>query len=59
MVVVFVIAHIILSTMRSGDYLYAIGGNEEAAKLSGVNVIKTKYVAYIFCGIDVYKRQRK
>ena len=37
--------------MRSGDYLYAIGGNEEAAKLSGVNVIKTKYVAYIFCGI--------
>ena len=51
MVVVFVIAHIILSKMRSGDYLYAIGGNEEAAKLSGVNVIKTKYVAYIFCGI--------
>ena len=32
MVVVFVIAHIILSKMRSGDYLYAIGGNEEAAK---------------------------
>lgn len=51
MLVVFVIAHIILSKMRSGDYLYAIGGNEEAAKLSGVNVIKTKYVAYIFCGI--------
>lgn len=51
MVVVFVIAHIILSKMRSGDYLYAVGGNEEAAKLSGVNVIKTKYIAYIFCGI--------
>lgn len=51
MVVVFVIAHIILSKMRSGDYLYAVGGNEEAAKLSGVNVVKTKYIAYIFCGI--------
>ena len=51
MVVVFVIAHILLSKMRSGDYLYAVGGNEEAAKLSGVNVIKTKYIAYIFCGI--------
>ena len=51
MVVVFVIAHILLSKMRSGDYLYAVGGNEEAAKLSGVNVIKTKYSAYIFCGI--------
>ena len=51
MVVVFVIAHILLSKLRSGDYLYAVGGNEEAAKLSGVNVIKTKYIAYIFCGI--------
>ena len=51
MVVVFVIAHILLSKMRSGDYLYAVGGNEEAAKLSGGNVIKTKYIAYIFCGI--------
>ena len=51
MVVVFVVAHILLSKMRSGDYLYAVGGNEEAAKLSGVNVVKTKYIAYIFCGV--------
>ena len=51
MIVVFVIAHVILSKMKSGDYLYAVGGNEEAAKLSGVNVIKTKYIAYFFCGI--------
>ena len=51
MIVVFVIAHVILSKMKSGDYLYAVGGNGEAAKLSGVNVIKTKYIAYIFCGI--------
>ena len=51
MIVVFVIAHVILSKMKSGDYLYAVGGNEEAAKLSGVNVIKTKYIEYIFCGI--------
>ena len=41
MVVVFVVAHILLSKMRSGDYLYAIGGNE----------VKTKYIAYIFCGV--------
>ena len=51
MVVVFLVAHILLSKMRSGDYLYAVGGNEEAAKLSGVNVVKTKYIAYIFCGV--------
>lgn len=51
MVVVFVIAHIILSKTRTGDYLYAVGGNEEAAKLSGVNVIKTKYIAYTVSGV--------
>lgn len=51
MIVVFVIAHIILEKRRMGDYLYAVGGNEEAAKLSGVNVNKTKYFAYIICGI--------
>jgi len=51
MIVVFVIAYILLAKTRTGDYLYAIGGNEEAAKLSGVNVNKTKYVAYIFCSV--------
>ena len=50
MVVVFIIAHVILSKTRTGDYLYAVGGNEEAAKLSGVNVRKTKYIAYIASG---------
>ena len=40
----------ILSKTRTGDYLYAVGGNEEAAKLSGVNVVKTKYIAYIVSG---------
>ena len=40
-----------MSKTRTGDYLYAVGGNEEAAKLSGVNVIKTKYIAYIACGV--------
>lgn len=51
MIVVFIIAHIILSKTRTGDYLYAVGGNEEAAKLSGVNTKKTKYIAYIASGV--------
>ncbi|MBQ9063934.1 MAG: ABC transporter permease [Blautia sp.] len=50
MIVIFIVAYIILAKTRTGAYLYAVGGNEEAAKLSGVNVIKTKYVAYIVCG---------
>lgn len=51
MIAVFVVAHIILSKTRTGDYLYAVGGNEEAAKLSGVNTKKTKYIAYIASGV--------
>lgn len=51
MILVFLAAHILLSKTRTGDYLYAVGGNEEAAKLSGVNVAKTKYIAYIVCDV--------
>ena len=51
MIIIFIIIHIMLSRTRTGDYLYAVGDNEEAAKLSGVNVVKVKYVAYIVCGI--------
>lgn len=51
MIVIFIIAYIILAKTRTGAYLYAVGGNEEAAKLSGVNVVKTKYVAYVVCGV--------
>lgn len=51
MIIVFIIAYIILAKTRTGDYTYAIGSNEEAAKLSGVNVNRTKYIAYIVCGV--------
>ncbi|MGF7018464.1 ribose transport system permease protein [Lachnospiraceae bacterium PF1-21] len=51
MIIVFVLAYVILQKTRTGDYLYAVGGNEEAAKLSGVNVKKTKSIAYAVCGV--------
>lgn len=41
---------ILLSRMRFGRYLYAIGGNEESARLSGIPIIKTKLIAYGICG---------
>ena len=37
--------------MAIGRYIYAIGGNEEAAKLSGLNVKKIKAMAYVFNGV--------
>jgi ribose/xylose/arabinose/galactoside ABC-type transport system permease subunit len=36
---------------RFGQYLYAVGGNETAAWLSGVNKDKTRILAYTFCGL--------
>lgn len=50
-----VISYIILTKLRYGRYLYAIGGNEEAARLSGVPIMKSKLLAYglsgLFCGV--------
>lgn len=51
MIVLFIVAYLVLAKTRTGAYLYAVGGNEEAAKLSGVNVVKTKYIAYIICSV--------
>ena len=35
---------------RFGRYIYAIGGNERAAVLSGLNVKRTKLLVYTLCG---------
>lgn len=46
MVVIYVIAHFLLTRTKMGRYTYAIGGNEEAAILSGVNVKFHKTMVY-------------
>jgi ribose transport system permease protein len=45
------LAWLALSRHRWGRYLYAIGGNEEAARLSGVPVISAKACAYAASGL--------
>lgn len=44
------ICWVILTKLRWGRYIYAIGGNEEAARLSGIPVIRTKLLTYGLCG---------
>ncbi|MFC1565433.1 ABC transporter permease [Candidatus Neomarinimicrobiota bacterium] len=51
MVLVYLIAHFILTKTRLGRYVYAIGGNEEAARLSGINVTFYKVIVYGICGL--------
>ncbi len=42
---------ILLSKLRWGRYLYAVGGNEEAARLSGVPTKAAKVLAYSLAGL--------
>lgn len=42
---------LLMSKHRVGRYLYAIGGNEEASRLSGVPVVGTKIFAYAMSGM--------
>ena len=45
-----VIAYFILQYTKWGRILYAIGGNEKAVKLAGVNVERYKIAAYVISG---------
>lgn len=51
MVLVFVLVHVLLKYTRFGRYVYAIGGNEEAARLSGVANNKIKVLVYTLSGL--------
>ena len=47
MLVLYALAHVLMSRMKLGRYLYAVGGNGEAARLSGVPVKRVLMFAYI------------
>jgi len=48
---VFALGIYLLRFTRFGHYIYAIGGNEEAAWLAGVNTRLVKTVTYMLCGL--------
>jgi ribose transport system permease protein len=49
-VMVLVVAHLILGYTRFGRRVYAVGGNEEAARLSGIDIGAVKLGAYALSG---------
>lgn len=51
LVLVYAFGFFVLNNTRYGRYLYGIGANERASILSGVNVKKVKYIAYIVSGL--------
>ncbi|MDF2183926.1 ribose ABC transporter permease [Grimontia hollisae] len=51
MMVVFAAVWYLLNHTRFGRYIYAVGGNESATRLSGIDVDKVKIGAYAICGL--------
>jgi ribose transport system permease protein len=47
---VLAISHFVLRYTRLGRHIYAVGGNEEAARLSGISIDLVKVAAYVICG---------
>lgn len=50
MIVLYLTAHVIMSRTTLGRYIYAVGGNPEAARLSGVRVGLILLIVYLACG---------
>ncbi len=51
LLVLTVVFSVVLHVTRWGRYLYAIGGNEQAAVLTGVPVVRAKLAAYTVSGL--------
>ena len=51
LLIVFIIVFIVLNKTSLGRHIYAVGGNEKAAKFSGINVRRTRMFVYIFSGV--------
>jgi ribose transport system permease protein len=49
MAIVFLAAWYMLHHTRLGRYIYALGGNEAATRLSGISVNKVKIIVYSLC----------
>ncbi|WP_332691693.1 ABC transporter permease [Halalkalibacter lacteus] len=51
MIIVVITVHIFLEFTKHGRYMYVIGGNQEAARLSGIPVNKYKMIAYLLSAL--------
>jgi ribose transport system permease protein len=50
-VILYIVAFVFLRNTVSGRAIYAVGGNESAARFSGINVNRTRMLAFILAGL--------
>lgn len=51
MVILYVVAHFVMTRTTTGRYIYAVGGNMEAARLAGIRVKLILFFVYSLCGL--------
>ena len=51
LIVMAFVTHVLYSRTKFGKYIYAIGGNEQAARVSGINVGRYKILIYTYAGM--------
>ena len=49
--IVAILAHLLLNYTRFGRYVYAIGGNEQAARVSGIRIPRMTIIIYTISGL--------
>ena len=50
-VLIVVIAHLVLSRTEFGRNCYAVGGDDNVAKYSGINIIRQRVIAFLISGV--------
>ena len=50
LVIMAVVTHILYAHTKFGKYIYAIGGNEQAARVSGIDASRFKMLIYVYAG---------
>ncbi|HUU47010.1 MAG TPA: ABC transporter permease [Acidobacteriota bacterium] len=50
MALLYLAAHLVMARTTLGRYIYAVGGNSEAARLAGIRVRLVQFVVYTVCG---------
>ncbi|WP_420846062.1 ABC transporter permease [Neobacillus notoginsengisoli] len=51
LIILLIVCYFIMNKTKLGRYMYAVGGNAEAAKFSGINIKRVTFFAYAFSGL--------
>jgi len=51
MVLIYAASHVLMTRSTLGRYIYAVGGNRQAAKLSGIQTSRVRLAVYVVSGL--------